>query len=283
MKSPVPVSRWTGLLLPLTTLLLAIGLPLEANAQETQAFKTPSVFTEDDPTAWRDMLRVESARWQLTDQAYARYLELMKGPRGSFSVPNITPVEVLGIHAETAAERQKYAALWVEMIKADTARVLVFQNTVNKVWKKNYPNEPMINRARVNQLRAASDSKFGPLRVKQEQRLMSLTGRTLFFTRPGCGACDKQLEAALDLLGSGTIAGLDIYLGGVPHGDDAIIQKWARDRRLPIERLADRSITLNYDVGVSTSVASKIGRSPSVPMAVQRRGEAYELVALSQR
>ena len=283
MKSPVPVSRWAWLLLPLTTQLLAMGMPLEASAQETQEHKTPSVFTVDDATAWHEMLRVESARWQLTEEEYTRYLELMKGPRGSFSVPMITPVEVLGIHAETSAERQKYASLWVELIKADTARVLVFQNTVNNVWKKTYPFEPMINRARVNQLRAASDSKFGPLRVNQEPALMSLSGRTMFFTRLGCGSCEKQLDTALDLLDLGKIAGLDIYLAGVVHGDDEVIQKWARDRRLPIERLSKRSITLNYDLGVSTMVAGKIGRSPSLPMAVQRRGEAYELVALSQR
>ncbi len=274
------LSRWAWFYLPLATLLLAFGSPQQASAQETEKRKMPLVFTEGDPTSSREVLRVESARWQVTEEEYARYLELMKGPRGSFSVPNITPVEVLGIHAETPAERDKYASLWVALIKADTERVLVFQNAVNNVWKNEYANEPMINRRRVNQLREASDSKFGPLRVNQEQTSISLSGRTMFFTRPRCSACDNQLETALDLMDSGQITGLDIYLGGVVPGDDEAILRWARDRRLPIERLADRSITLNHDAGVSTTVANQIGRSPSIPMAVQRRGEAYEWVTL---
>lgn len=262
---------------------LALGFSQNVSAQQTEKHETPSAFTTDQSTAPVDMLRVESARWKLSDEEYARYLELMKGPRGSFSVPGITPVEVLGIHAATPADRARYAALWVELYKADTARVLEFQNTVHSVWLSKYPDEPLINRPRVNQLRAASDSKFGPLNVKQEQPLMSLSGRTMFFTTPDCSHCDYQLDAALQLVESGQIGGLDIYLGGVANDDDEVIQNWARDRRLPIERLADRSVTLNYDVGVLSTVASKIGRSPSVPMAVQRRGEAYELVALSQR
>jgi len=276
------LSRSPGFGILCVTLWLALAAPVQISAQETQVLKTPSAFTETDPTSWRDMLSVESTRWRLTEEEYARYLELMKGPRGSFSVPTITPIEVLGIHAETSAERERYATLWVEMIKADTARVLAFQNTVHAVWSKKYPEEPLINRARINSLRAASHSKFGPLKLDHEPALMSMTGRTLFFTRPDCPRCDDELDTALRLVDDGTIAGLDIYLTGVPQGEDEFIQKWARQRRLPIERLADRSITLNYDIGVSATVARQIGRMPAVPMAVQRRGEAYEWVALGR-
>ena len=277
----VPVSRRSWCVIAVATLLTGLGHHT-AFAQATETRETPAVYTAEDRTKWRDMLRVESARWQLTEAEYARYLELMQGPRGSLSVPTISPLEVLGIHAETPADREKFAARWVDMLKADTARVLAFQNAVNQVWQTQHADEPMINRARVNQLRAASDSRFGPLKLGPAETRMSLVGRTLFFTRPDCGACDSELEVALDLLDAGQIAGLDIYLGGVTHGDDATIRKWARARRLPIARLADRTITLNYDVGVSTTVAHKLGRSPSMPMAVQRRGAAYEVLALTQ-
>ena len=264
--------------------ILAFAVSQSVSAQQTERQQTPPAYTANQSIAPVDLLRVESARWQLSEEEYSRYLELMKGPRGSFSVPGITPVEVLGIHAKTPAERAKYAALWVDLYKADTARVLEFQNTVHSVWLAKYPDEPLINRPKVNQLRAASGSKFGSLNVNGEQQpLMSLSGRTMFFTTLDCDRCDYQLDTALHLVESGEIGGLDIYLGGVASDDDEAIQKWARDRRLPINKLADRSITLNYDVGVLSTVASKVGRSPAVPLAVQRRGEAYELVALSQR
>ncbi len=254
-----------------------------AHAQNTEAHKTPPAFTENEPTSSLEVLKVESTRWKITEEEYTRYLELAQGPRGSFSAPNITPIEVLGIHAETAAKRQKYATLWVEMIKADTADVLAFQNTVNAVWTARYPDEPIINRERINQLRAASNSRFGPLETKVKQRPMSFAGRTLFFTRTRCDKCDRHLDALLGLLEGGKIAGLDIYLAGIPHDDDKAIQAWAREREVPIENLGKRTITLNHDTGVSAAVAARIGQQPSTPMTVQRHGEHYELLAVSDQ
>jgi len=45
--------------------------------------------------------RSKAADWGLSESEWERYRRLMAGLRGSLSVPNITPIEVLGIHAES--------------------------------------------------------------------------------------------------------------------------------------------------------------------------------------
>lgn len=258
-------------------------VPIVGQAQDTQTQSTPAQFTADDPVTTTINISEESARWNLTETEYLRYLDLMKGPRGSFSVANITPIEVLGIHAKNQAEREKYAAAWVAMTKADTARVLLFQNTVNNVWKTNHPDEPLINRGRINELRLAGNSKYGPLKVGGEQPQVSLAGRTMFFTRTKCGVCDQQLDKLIAMLDAGQLSGIDVYVSGVSRDDDRAIQDWAQEQRLPIEHLETTAITLNHDIGVSATVATKLQRNVSFPFVVQRRGDAYELLAVSSR
>ena len=43
--------------------------------------------------------------WGLTDEEVARYNQIMEGPRGNWT-PNLDPIQVLGINADTEAERR---------------------------------------------------------------------------------------------------------------------------------------------------------------------------------
>ncbi|MCB0231776.1 MAG: integrating conjugative element protein, partial [Anaerolineae bacterium] len=83
-------------------------------------------------TEQRSLERIESQHtrdhqaqaWGLTVKEVERYEQLMRGPRGAFSVTNISPIEVLGIHAETPLERRQYADRFVRLLYEDTERVL---------------------------------------------------------------------------------------------------------------------------------------------------------------
>ena len=50
----------------------------------------------------------------------------MQGPRGTFSSPQLSPIEALGIHARTDAERDRYAKLFAQVTYDDTQRVLAW-------------------------------------------------------------------------------------------------------------------------------------------------------------
>lgn len=89
--------------------------------------------------------QMQSQMWGLNIDEVRRAELLMKGPRGAFSASNITPVEVLGIHARSDAERQKYAEQFARILHADTERVLTWTVTHAQAMARLYPNEPVID------------------------------------------------------------------------------------------------------------------------------------------
>ena len=105
--------------------LLLCPLPT-ANAQPTQTEQT-----ETERLSKTHRQEQAAARWGLTVAEYEKYETAMAGLRGRLSDTHITPIEVLGIEADTPAERRKYAEAWVKLIEADTAKVLAFSNVVN--------------------------------------------------------------------------------------------------------------------------------------------------------
>ncbi len=94
--------------------------------------------------------QLKSQFWGLSIDEVRRADLLMKGPRGAFSSPQITPVEVLGIHARDEAERQKYAELFARILRSDTERVLAWSTAHAQAMAKLYPNDPVIDFSKSN-------------------------------------------------------------------------------------------------------------------------------------
>ena len=93
-----------------------------------------------------DPLDVVAARyWGLTLEEMERAKLLMSGPRGAFSDPRISPVEVLGVHARSDAERTKYAELFARMLHEDTERVLAWNLAGSRAMQRMFPNEPVFD------------------------------------------------------------------------------------------------------------------------------------------
>jgi integrating conjugative element protein (TIGR03759 family) len=82
----------------------------------------------------------------------AKLLKL--GPRGAFSVANISPVEILGIHARSDAERQKYAELFARAQLADVQRVLAFQRAYDQAIGQLTAGMPVISYAGLPKVQA---------------------------------------------------------------------------------------------------------------------------------
>jgi hypothetical protein len=83
--------------------------------------------------------------WGLSLEEIQRAKQLLKGPRASFSIPNLSPIEVLGIHARSDAERRKYAEMFARAQHADTERVLAWAMAYQEAMQRFYPNEKVID------------------------------------------------------------------------------------------------------------------------------------------
>ena len=87
---------------------------------------------------------LQAQLWGLNADEMQRALVLAKGPRAAFSVANLSPIEVLGIHARTPAERRKYAEAFARAHHQDVERVLAWNQAFTQAMQQLYPAEPVI-------------------------------------------------------------------------------------------------------------------------------------------
>lgn len=78
----------------------------------------------------------------LTEADWTRYQSVLVGPQANWSSDK-DPLLVLGITAITAAERTRYAELYVEADRKRNAAILEFSRSVQKVWLTKYATEPL--------------------------------------------------------------------------------------------------------------------------------------------
>jgi len=179
-------------------------------------------------------------QWELRDDEFARYRELMQGPLGIYS-PNIDPLSALGIEAQSDAERRRYAELQVQAEARRVEKLLAYQRAYDEAWQRLYPGMQ-----RVNLPDAVSSIPSG-------------NGRMAVFVRDDCMACEQTVQR---LQASG--AAFDLYMAG-SRSDDSRIRDWAKRAQIDPLRVRDGSITLNHDGGRWLS----LGVSGELPAVVR--------------
>jgi integrating conjugative element protein (TIGR03759 family) len=92
-----------------------------------------------------EIQQFDRQQWQLSEQQWQRYTALMQGIRGSVSPKTLSPLEVLGIHAETAQERKTYAKRWAKLMHEDVERTLAFQRAYLEAAKELYGQPPLFD------------------------------------------------------------------------------------------------------------------------------------------
>lgn len=88
---------------------------------------------------------LEAGYWGITVEELHRARILMRGPRGAFSDPRISPVEVLGVHARSDAERTRYGELFARLLHDDAERVLAWQRAGTEAMRRIYPNDKVVD------------------------------------------------------------------------------------------------------------------------------------------
>ena len=245
-------------------IVLAASLPVFAtDIANTKVNQTGKNNSPVEASQLSESELIRARLWNLSETEWHRYQQLMRGIRGSISPATISPIEVLGIHARDEAERRRYAEAWARTMYQDAGRILAFQHAYDAAAKRLYPNTPLID---INRLpaRAEEGDTFNP------------TDRLLYFTRPGCPACDLMLNKLLKRIDE--VSGIDIYLIGVEQSDDGAVRAWAASHKLNPEWVRSRRITLNHDGGALAKLTHGQGE---VPTLLRRRGEELSLLRVS--
>lgn len=144
-------------------------------AQVTSAANTGRQLTSVDGA---DRLAIEI--WGLTPEELHRAKLLLKGPRAAFSVPNLSPIEALGIHARSEAERQKYAEKFAKAMHEDTVRVLAWNQAYQVAMQRLYPNQPVVDFSKVPAANASSGVAAAaniPRKVLRQSKAQAPGGR----------------------------------------------------------------------------------------------------------
>ena len=244
--------------------LLSIAMPVSANEPiETDIIQSQITGTANINTPLIPIDKARAEVWGLSETEWRRYRSLMEGIRGSVSPSTISPIEVLGIHAEDAVERNRYAETWARMMREDVARILLYQHAYDEAGRRLFPGEQLIDPNRL------------PRNYPKSLDLSS-EDRVLFFTRPDCPHCDRLLARLLSR--TDEVSGIDIYLSDVDPGGEAAVRAWASERGIRPEWVMSRKVTLNFDGGALDKLT---GGQASVPVLMRRRGDDIESLSAS--
>ncbi|MEW8015107.1 MAG: TIGR03759 family integrating conjugative element protein [Candidatus Sedimenticola endophacoides] len=231
--------------------LFSVGVSAE------EIIRTPVTEPSVTETIVGSSVEQRAATWNLSVDEYARYRSFMEGVRGSFSVPTISPLEVLGIHAKTPEERRLYAERLVHLLHADTERVLAFQREVDAAWKRLYGHESMFDTV------SLPADKIPTVSLSDK--------RLAVFVSTQCPACSAIMPRLLDLVSAENASGgLDLYV--IDTLDAKAIRTWARTNGIDPALVQSRTITLNH----GRSLFDRMGLR-SVPLVFLRDGD--QLVA----
>lgn len=126
-----------------------LATPVIASAQvrtvrTTEASSTP-VATPQARAQLDETARTVQQMWGLTAEEMQRAKILALGPRSNFSVKELSPLEILGIHARSDAERRQYAERMARIFHQDVERSIAWDREMQAAMARLYPNEPMVS------------------------------------------------------------------------------------------------------------------------------------------
>lgn len=202
----------------------------------------------------------EGDYWELDDTERQRAQRLHQEFRQYVSVRQISPLEVLGIHARSEAERKRYARRWAQLMIEDADRTLAFQRAYDEAIRELLQHKPVIDISKL------------PPRVSRLKPLVA-TDRLILFTKPSCEVCDEVLGKVLSV--SHQVKGVDIYLLELNSSQEADLHRWAKDRRISPVAVRSKHITLNFDDGLLARLHPRV---QTVPVLMRRRADQFETI-----
>lgn len=187
--------------------------------------------------------------WGITEDEYLRYLEVMQGPRGTWS-GNADPILALGVTAGTTEEIKRYAEKYVMQEFERTERELAFQREVTAAWQRLFPNTP-----RIGKLPSSTQS----LGAVQQAATASVPKRVAVVVTQACDGCQSTIQHYAKTVEQGNaLQAVDFYIAD-SSGDDRRLKAWVDQHAIPLTLLKAGKITVNH-----ASEHSAIAQYPTV-------------------
>ncbi len=260
ISNSLPYLGFSAVLMLWQTLGLAVEItqpqmmPLAASAPT--ALKPSITGTETQ--------QFDRQQWQLSEPEWQRYTSLLHGIRGSVSPKSLSPLEVLGIHAETAQERKQYAKRWAKLMHEDVERTLAFQRAYLEAAKELYGQAPLFDA----KLMSSNSPHNGQASLVDGDRLL------VFVKLQDCLTCNTVVQQVL-ARSAGKRVQVDIYFTDTKEQqDEPRMVAWAKQHKLDPQRLAQKTVTLNHDKGSYYQVSQKI--VADVPVVYVLRGNQLQ-------
>jgi len=189
-----------------------------AGATELEERTTATVETE-----------VRASEWGITATDWRRYQELMEGSRGIWS-PNADPLMVLGAHAKTQRERDRFAELFVRKEYERVAGELEFQRAIDAAWKRLFPSTPRVQLVKGLSL---TDPDAKALRYA-------------VIVEADCTACEGDARRLANQVSTdSSLQPLDIYVRD-SRGDDDELRAFVARAGIPVELIRRGRVTINH-------------------------------------
>ena len=228
-SSRFSAARWTALAM----VVGALGLGMLIAHKHAALAQTATLDLETTETVTGRIRTERTVReaWGLDETDWQRYQVLMEGPSGLWYA-HLAPAMVLGINAGSETERMRFARLVWEQEQARLDALFAFNRAYQSIARTDR-NRPGFSLFEEQLLRS-------PLPPPEETAVHGT--RIQAFVAPGCPHCEDAIRA---LTASGR--SFDVYVIGA--GDDREIRAMARRAGIPVERVVERSITLNHAPG----------------------------------
>lgn len=208
----------------------------------------------------------EAQLWGLTPHEWERYIVLMRGIRGRLSAESISPIEVLGIHAESEAERVRYARTWAELLLEDAERVLRFQRAYDDAISQLTKGQSVIDPIRLQNL-----NKNSELKLDSDDRI-------LFFATLDCPVCWVLYQRISEL--QNQVKSIDIYFVDVDESNQREIGNWAKQAKISPASVKSGDVSLNLDNGMLNELAPHIQAVPYLLLVRKGKVQKFPLELL---
>jgi len=162
--------------------------------------------------------------WGLDKDEWLEYKRLMQGPRGLWT-PNLDPVQVLGMNAETSVEMRHYAKKMAKMEYARLTREGAFDRAYASEYKKILGDQSLFP---VNQYREHTNKETATSSIQRIQ----------FYVKLPCDECLPQMKKWL----ADSVA-IDIHFLDSKNAD---IKLWAVKMGISPLLVSSKQITLNH-------------------------------------
>ena len=124
----------------------ASSVTVRPTIQDTAAPGSRTSGRTDEINGGYQLSQQEQAQfWGLSLDEMARATALLRGPRASFSIANLSPIEALGIHARSEGERRRYAELMVRVQHLDVERSLAWVREIAAAKQRLFPNDQVVS------------------------------------------------------------------------------------------------------------------------------------------